>query len=290
MTTATCTRGAPQRAPAAPPTGSTERHTRTVRPRWIMLGQRRPVARLASWVQTVLVGNNIPEDAPTNQILKAAATAAVSAVPIFGAPASVLLAELLSIRINKRRSEWFAEVADQLEDLSSRFSSLEAEHLAQNDVFVDAVVRAARIAEQTSQEEKIDALRHATVNSALPGAPKEDIQALFFALIADLTPTHLQLLTLLNAPRSWFDQRSHLTAPQFGRSSSREELVKAALPDLATEGQEVIQRFFAGLASSGLVSSSLGGMLTADGAWQSITTDFGQRFLAFIADPGLRQG
>jgi len=68
-------------------------------------------------------------------------------------------------------------------------------------------------------------------------------------------------------------------------SSSRTTLINAALPDLGAKGPQMVQRFYAALTDGGLVNGALGGMMTAQGAWQSVTTDFASRFLAFLHDP-----
>jgi hypothetical protein len=39
------------------------------------------------------------------------------------------------------------------------------------------------------------------------------------------------------------------------------------------------------LTDGGLVNGALSGMMTAQGAWQPVTTDFAARFLAFLHDP-----
>jgi hypothetical protein len=69
-------------------------------------------------------------------------------------------------------------------------------------------------------------------------------------------------------------------------SSSRPTLIEHAMPDVAAQGREVMERYYGLLSSGGLVNASLGGMMSAQGAWQAVTTDFGRGFLAFIRDPG----
>jgi hypothetical protein len=63
------------------------------------------------------------------------------------------------------------------------------------------------------------------------------------------------------------------------------EAFTAALPDLGAKGQAIIERFYAALTDGGLVNGSLPGMMTADGAWQAVTTDHAKAFLAFVHDP-----
>ena len=57
----------------------------------------------------------------------------------------------------------------------------------------------------------------------------------------------MHLLTLLNDPPGWFDNRPDLQRPEFGFWSNRTALIKAAIPELAKKGQRMIERFYAAL-------------------------------------------
>jgi hypothetical protein len=209
----------------------------------------------------------------------------VNMVPVVGGTIAVALTVALNHTLNKRREQWFTELAEAVEELQGRFDGFDPEALADNEAFVDAVVTATRIVDRSSQREKIAVLRNAVLNSALPAAPDADIQQLYFTLIDDLTPTHMRLLTLLNNPPGWFDARPQLQRPQFGMSSSRTALINAAMPELGEQGPPMIERFYAALTGGGLVNGGLSGVMTAQGAWQPVTTDFAARFLAFVHDP-----
>jgi len=209
----------------------------------------------------------------------------VNMVPVVGGTIAVALTVALNHTLNKRREQWFTELAEAVEELQGRFDGFYPEALADNEAFVDAVVTATRIVDRSSRREKIAVLRNAVLNSALSAAPDVDIQQLYFTLIDDLTPTHMQLLSVLNNPPGWFDARPQLQRPQFGMSSSRTALISAAMPELGEQGPPMIERFYAALAGGGLVNGALGGVMTAQGAWQPVTTDFAARFLAFVHDP-----
>lgn len=209
----------------------------------------------------------------------------VNMVPVFGGTIAVALTVALNHTLNKRREQWFTELAEAVDELQDRLDGFDPAALAENEAFVDAVVTATRIVDRTSQREKIEVLRNAVLNSALPSALDVDVQQLYFTLIDDLTPTHMRLLTLLNDPPGWFDARPQLQRPQFGMSSNRTALINAAMPDLGGMGPQMIERFYAALTDAGLVNGALSGMMTAQGAWQSVTTEFAARFLAFVRDP-----
>jgi hypothetical protein len=224
-----------------------------------------------------------PDDSDRAHALKRIVEMGIAAIPIVGGPLQVSFQEAAGRKLAERREKWFAGLAVRLADLEERLGDFD--HLADEEVFFDAVMRATRIVDQTSRQEKIEALRNAVINSVAPGAPDADRQQLYFDLIDQLTPTHFRLLHLLDDPSGWFDERPDLTRPQFGMSSSRPTLIEHAMPELAAQGREVIERYYALLASGGLVNASLGGTMTAQGAWQAVTTNFGRNFLAFIEEP-----
>jgi hypothetical protein len=227
-----------------------------------------------------------PNHGRAREVVQTAAEAGLNLVPIVGGTLAVVMVAALNRNLIARREEWFTELAERLQSLSERIDDLSLDDLSQNDDFVDAVVQATRVLEHSSQRDKIQALRNAVLNAAMPAPPERDVQGLFFNLLDSLTPTHLRLLDLLNDPGVWFE-RSAQERPDFNLSSSRRALIDAALPELALQGGEVTDRFYIDLTSSGLVNSGgLNTMMSADGAWQPVTTSFGQRFMAFLTEPG----
>ncbi len=173
-----------------------------------------------------------PRQGRTTAAILTLAEAAISAVPIVGGPVAALLTAGVGEVVNRRLTEWFADVAEAVEQLAARVDDVQPEHLAQNEAFTDAVMTAARTVEKTSEQEKLDALRNAVLNSVMPGAPDADVRASFFAMVDDLTPSHLRLLALFDDPSGWFDTHLDLVRPQPSLMSSRRQLVDAALPAL----------------------------------------------------------
>ncbi|MEU4332549.1 hypothetical protein [Nonomuraea dietziae] len=228
---------------------------------------------------------NPPAHSRGREITQTVIEMAVNLVPMAGSTIAVALMAGLNHKLNQRREQWLAELAEGVEELRQRFDAFDPDALVTNDVFVDAVMTATQTAFRTSSQEKIAILRNAVLNSAMPGAPEPDIQQLYLELIDRLTPTHLRLLILLNDPPGWFDQYPELTRPQFVLSSNRTQLIAAALPELGAKGQMIIERFYAALTEGGLVNGALQGMMSADGAWQVATTDHGKAFLAFVRNP-----
>lgn len=82
---------------------------------------------------------------------------------------------------------WFTQLAEGVEELRGRVEDLDPGKLADNPLFVDAVVSATRTIEHTHQEEKISALRNVVLNSTAPDAPDADTQAIMLNLIDRFT-------------------------------------------------------------------------------------------------------
>lgn len=225
-----------------------------------------------------------PHHSKSREVAQAIVEAGLNAIPIAGGTVAVILMTALNHNLNVRRDRWITELAEVVGDLQRRFDGFDPANLADNDIFVDAVMTATRMIERTSQEEKIHALRNAVLNAVAPNAPDQDLQQLYFRLVDELTPTHLRLLAVLDHPERYFEETG-LEKPSFGMTSSRRALVDAAIPALAAEGQDITDRFYADLTSGGLVNSGgLNSVMTAAGAWQPVSTNYAKGFLAFISD------
>jgi hypothetical protein len=211
------------------------------------------------------------------EIIQAVARGAVSAIPFIGGPAAELIGLALQPALERRREEWFGHLGRALEELSVRLDGFDPSQLATNEMFITAVVTTSNVALRTHEAEKLNALRSAVVNSALPTSPDEHVQLMFIRLIDDLTVLHLRLLTYLQDPEGWF-ARHGIAKPNV---STRTGLLDAALPDLASD-QDVYRQAVRELAAVGLAQDALGGMMTAQGLYTPLTTEFGDRFLAYI--------
>ncbi|MEH1014663.1 hypothetical protein V6U90_16320 [Micromonospora sp. CPCC 206060] len=221
-----------------------------------------------------------PEDSDRRQGLAKSAEMAISFVPVAGSALQVAFNELAGRRLADRRARWLNDLAakvHQLEDQVGDFAKLTSE-----DAFMDALTTAAQIADRTSRAEKLEVLRNAVVNSAMPDAPDVDTQQLLFDMIDRFTPTHMRMLQLLSDPPGWFDRygipRPNIyMGPKIG-------IIEAGMPELAGR-RDLIDRYAGALTTTGLINQSLTGMMTENGLWAPATTPLGVEFLAFIADP-----
>lgn len=125
---------------------------------------------------------------------------ALSALPWVGGIFAETFALAVTSPVAARQARFFQALFDALAALARKVEGLTPESLATNEAFVSAMFQATRIAFQTHQKEKLDALRNAVLNVALGRAPDEDLQAFFMSYIEDLTPTHIRILRFFEAP------------------------------------------------------------------------------------------
>jgi hypothetical protein len=223
-----------------------------------------------------------PANSTPREIAERALEAGLSGVPVVGGPLAVVFVAAVGRKLQRRRDEWLTELAEAVEELRSQ--GLDPQTLADNDLFVDAVVSTTRIVEHTHQQEKIKALRNAVVNSVAADAPDADTQAIFLNLIDRFTPSHLRLLTLLDNPRAWFAARN-IPEPQAAMAGSRTQAVEAGLPEMAGR-KEFYNLLVSELSASGFLKvNTLTGMVSPTAIMDSLTTDLGTRFVKFVTSP-----
>jgi hypothetical protein len=137
-----------------------------------------------------------PQRSRQREITEAVGEALVASVPLVGGALAVAYVKSVTASYERRQQQWARDVTAALADLSERVDGLDPESLAQNDTFLDALAHASAVAVTTGQQEKLDALRNAVLNAALPGDIGADLQAMFLRHVGDLTPSHLRMLKL----------------------------------------------------------------------------------------------
>lgn len=228
--------------------------------------------------------SDYPAKSTGREIVERAVEAGLGAVPIAGAVLAVTFATAVNWRLNERREKWVTDLAEAVDKLRDRVDGLDLGALLDSDVFVDAVVSATRTIEHTHQQDKIDALRNAVLNSATPGAPDADTQAMFLSLIDRYTPSHLRLLTLWNDPPAWFASHN-LAQPSAGFAGSRTQTVDAGLPEMAGR-KDFYLRVASDLQADQMLTASLMGNVSPTSLMDRLTTDYGRQFVRFITEPG----
>jgi hypothetical protein len=209
---------------------------------------------------------------------------AISSIPIPFVPgiASEVFALLFNQPLSKRREEWMVAVAEGLVELKEKVEGFSLEALSENDAFVTTVLQATTCAMRNHQQDKLEALRNAVLNSALPNAPEDDVQLIFLDLVDTLTAWHLRVLQLFDDPVRWAEKNQR-PFPKDWYTSGTRQVLDYAFPELTGKG-ELTGKIIQDLGRYGLAEIP-GGMMTARGALESRTSNFGRQFLQFIATP-----
>jgi hypothetical protein len=220
--------------------------------------------------------------------------AGLQAIPLAGGAACELFSAVISPPLRKREAEWMNRVGQKLEQLD-----IDIEQLAAKPQFVDAMLQ---VAMRNSHEEKLDALRNAVLNSALPTAPDETRQQIFISFIDSFSVWHLRLLKLLDDPYMWYYDNGK--DPNIGIGGKLAMTVNHAYPEMQKE-RELCYHIVSDLHSKRLINADLHADVVGNepmmrptkvrtdrpqprsgkALMASRTTAMGQQFLTYITDP-----
>jgi hypothetical protein len=104
-------------------------------------------------------------------------------------PAAAIFERFLPSSLERRRTDWFKELADEFDRLN-----IKVESITNGEAFLSAAVQATQIAIATHRSEKWEMLRNALLNVAAGNGPADDRQEIFIAAIESLSVTHVQVL------------------------------------------------------------------------------------------------
>jgi hypothetical protein len=210
--------------------------------------------------------------------------AAISAAPLVGGPAAEIFGMVIAPPLQRRQAAWMDEVAEGLKQLEGKVEGFKIENLKENEQFVSTVLAATQAAIRTHQQEKREALRNAVLNVAVGSGLDQDAEAIFLSLIDRYTAWHLRILRLFQNPLELGAAKGQ-RPENYYIGGSRARLLEVYYPDMKG------QRQFYDITVSDLHGQGLLGiqdlqtMVTAQGMFQKATTDWGDRFLAFITAP-----
>jgi hypothetical protein len=212
------------------------------------------------------------------------ARAAISAIPYIGGPAAELFTLVIAPPLEKRRDEWMNSIGEGLQNLSDKVKGLRFENLSDNEAFITCVLQATQAAIRNHHTEKLEALRNAVLNSALPNAPADDLQLMFLNYIDSLTTWHLRILKFFENPRGWGKQHG-LTFSRCSIGDTPRRILEEAFPDLRGQ-REFYDVLIRDLFGRGLMNTeSLHTTMTEQGIFSSRVTGIGKQFIDFITSP-----
>lgn len=225
----------------------------------------------------------VPKPGPKDYVL-AFFRGAISSIPFPIAPgvAAEMFSFIITPPLEKRRDEWLVALAEGLVGVQEQVEELSLERLSENEAFVTVVLKASHLAMRSHQQEKLEALRNAVLNSALPNAPEDDLQLIFLDLVDTLTAWHLRILRLFDNPLKWAEQNQRTLPVGWGAASTGQVLLQA-YPEL--RGNDELQNKIIKDLSMHDLAEIPRSMMTSRGAHESRTTGFGKQFLQFISTP-----
>jgi len=146
-----------------------------------------------------------PKKSTAREVTEKTIEGGAGMIPLVGSAIAAAFTYAVGYAFNNRMQQWYDDVASAIQELQDREEGLDFDQLADDPVFVDAVVHATRAAQGTHQREKLDALRNGIINSIGPGAPSADEQLRFLRLIDQFSAAHLRMLTFWRDPAALFE-------------------------------------------------------------------------------------
>ena len=111
------------------------------------------------------------------------------------------------------------------------------------------------------EQEKIDALRNAVLNTALGNSPDEDLHQILLNHLDTLTAWHLRILDYFWHPQGWFQVRKK-EIPNYSGGSATAGL-EAAFPELVDKS-DFLDAIVSDLASRNLLMSQKRAIIPQD--------------------------
>ena len=216
-------------------------------------------------------------------VAHAIAKAGISAIPIAGAPAAEIFALVVTPPYERRRDEWVESIGNGLKELAEKVEGFQIEELSNNETFITTITHASQIAVKHHQKEKLESLRNAVLNAALPNAPEEDVQLMFLNYVDTFTLWQLMILNCLANPLSWVSK----TGVTFNKDEPLyvSQLIEGAFPQLRSRTR-LYQLWVDDLYSKGLIDIHTRSTdLYRNELLSPHATELGKVFLDFISNP-----
>lgn len=221
-----------------------------------------------------------PDLEPVSEKLHRLAKIGISSVPVVGGPLVEIFNSVLEAPLTKRRTETMLQIGDVINELIERKVVTE-EGLQNNEAFISTVAEVCAISLRNHQEPKLEALKNAVKNSALPSCPADDLRQLFLNFVDVCTVTHIRLLHVFDSPEEWCS-RHGLTLPGWSMGGIS-TVAEFALPEL-TGQEEVYGSIWKDLYQRGLINTdSMNATMTRNGMLSSRTTKMGSELIAFLS-------
>lgn len=231
-------------------------------------------------VQPIDLERMEPAAEPVEEKLHRAVRAAIGALPVIGSPALEFFNSIFEAPLSKRRAEVIRQIGEGLNDLIAQ-GIVTKSGLQENEAFISTVAEVCNLSLRNHQVEKLEALRNAAINSALPGCPSDDYRQIFLHFVDVCTVSHIRLLKLFENPNQWFLDNNR--AEPHRTAVSLFQVVEHAMPDL-TRNREILDTVWADLYQKGFVDvKQMEMVLSHESCFSKQTTRFGSKLIAFLS-------
>jgi hypothetical protein len=222
------------------------------------------------------------EKPTTMDYVHAVVKAGIGSLPVIGSALGEFLNFVVVPAVEIRRTNFMNDLANRLKALEED-GNITFEDLKNNPQFIDTVLIALSAAQRTSEADKHAALRNAVLNTALHICPEKAISEIFLRALNDFTGWHLRVLDLIANPGLWFYCRNIQFEPSAPISVLK--MISKAYPELSAN-QHLLHVIWNDLEKESFHREvGYERELPAGSTLAPLTTQIGNRFLAFIKEP-----
>jgi hypothetical protein len=161
---------------------------------------------------------------------------AVSVIPVFGGPASVVATYFGNLPMQRRTERILGEIQDEMARLSEGLDNVDVTIL-ESETFNAALYRVVHASLETAEETKRTALRNVLLNGYVKGDFSD--QGRFLRLMAQYEPEHLVVLHALQSITEGREARVQgaiLMIHVHLKKEVSEDTIRACLTDLVNDG------------------------------------------------------
>ncbi|MES2436561.1 MAG: hypothetical protein V4519_00960 [Patescibacteria group bacterium] len=201
-----------------------------------------------------------------------------SMIPAIGGPALELLG-LVNTPLETRKTQWFNEMAERINRLEDE--SISKEKLMNNPEFITVFIHASQIAIRNHEQEKLDALKNAIVNTARNITISNNMKLIFLSYIDNITPWHIKILHYFSDPKNaCITNGVNLDKYSMGGATT---FMEEVYPELRGK-REFYDLIYQDLEAKGLtLKGTLHATTSSSGMLAKRTTNFGDEFLSFVS-------
>lgn len=232
--------------------------------------------------------NEIPQNKSLGDFANITAKAFLASIPVVGNFAAEYFGLLITPPMEKRREQFFQELANDLARLEEQVGAFNMQKLFTDEQFLSSFLQASRLAAVNHNQENLQALRNALLNSALPKSPDEIRQKIFIEWAGEMTTWHIKILRLF-ADQTVHIPDLHLDNPEWrldGNGINRlAEIIEARYSE--TEGNyDLYLQIVSDLHARGLLTHTRPARHSLARISESpILSRGAEEFLSFITSP-----